>query len=346
MRILIVKMSALGDVVHALPVLDYLQKAVPGAEIDWIVEESFQQILVGHPALTTILPVRFKSWRTQPFAAATRQDIAVLYATVRNRAYDLVLDLQGNIKSGLVTRLTGCPKRIGFDRGAVREFPNLLCTTQQISLREQDQHITNRSLRLASAALGQDYTSMALTGSIWTSPTDDAAAQLFLQELHSEKRFLIHNGTTWQTKLWHEAGWIQLGQRLLQQFPNATLLFSWGNPEEQAIAERIATNIGQQARVLPKLTIKGFTALIKQVDLMLGGDTGPIHIATSVGTPTVSLYRATDGRRNAPLGDNHRFVQAPLPCTTCLSKQCDKDQLCRESITPEMMMAAVTELIG
>ena len=345
MRILIVKMSALGDVVHALPVLNYLQKTVPGAEIDWVVEESFLPILSGNPALAHIHPVRFKAWRKQPFSDATRQEIFKLWSTLRNQSYDLVLDLQGNIKSGLVTRLTGCPQRIGFDRNAVRELPNIFCTTRQIPLRDQDQHITNRSLRLVSASLGLDYSGSEIHGGIWTSTEDDAAAQTFLKGLDADRFFLIHNGTTWKTKLWHEAGWIQLGQLLLQQFPKATVLLYWGNAEEQAVVERIATGIGPQARLLPKLSIKGFTALIKQVDLMLGGDTGPIHIAASVGTPTVSLYRATDGQRNAPLGDQHRLVQAPLPCTTCLRKECERDQLCRESITPEMLMAAVHELI-
>ncbi len=344
MRILIVKMSALGDVVHALPVLDYLQTTVPGAEVDWVVEESFLPILTGNPALAQIHPVRFKAWRKQPFSETTRQEIFRLWSTVRSRGYDLVLDLQGNIKSGLVTRLTGCPQRIGFDRTAVRELPNIFCTTRQVSLRDQDQHITNRSLRLVSAALDDDYSGREFHGTIQTSPDDDTAAETFLKGLGADRFFLIHNGTTWKTKLWHEAGWIQVGRQLIQQFPTSSILLSWGNAEELAVAERIAAAIGHQAHILPKLTIKGFTALIKQVNLMLGGDTGPIHIAASVGTPTVSLYRATNGNRNAPLGRRHRFIQAPLPCTTCLLKQCDKDQACRESITPEMLMPAILEL--
>jgi heptosyltransferase I len=345
MRVLIVKMSALGDIVHALPVLDYLHQTVKGIEIDWVVEESFKDLLTGNPLISYLHTVQFKSWRKQPLAPETWREMGQIRSALQSRAYDLVFDLQGNIKSGSVAWLTGCPRRYGFDADGVREGLNVYCTTNQIPLRRQDHHITDRSLRMVSVPFGKDYGGAQYSANIWTSPEDDAAAELFLATLADGLVFLVHHGTTWQTKHWHEEGWITLGQLLMKEFPEATMLLSWGGESEQKTAQRIAAGIGQQARLLPRLTLKGFAAMLKKVDLVLGGDTGPIHMAAAVGTPTVSLFRVTDGKRNGPRGELNRVVQSPLPCTCCLKKECDKDLECRQSITADMMFQQCLALL-
>jgi heptosyltransferase-1 len=156
---------------------------------------------------------------------------------------------------------------------------------------------------------------------------------------------LFHNGTTWTTKLWHAEGWKQLADALLLRYPQATILLSWGNAEEHALAEEIASHIGSRAVVLGKMSLKQFVAVLKRVDLVVGGDTGPIHLAAAVGTPTVSFYRCTDGLLNGPLGKDHMIVQSPLPCTRCLRKICDRDEECRRSIAVDMVMDAVITVV-
>lgn len=346
MRVLIVKMSALGDVIHALPVLDYLTETVKGIEIDWVVEEAFKEILTGNPLISRLHLARFKAWRKTPFSPATLREVNELRGALKEREYDIVFDLQGNIKSGIVTRLTGSRRRYGFDRDGVRESLNLYCTTNRIPLRREDLHVTDRSLRVVSVPFGKNYQGLALHTDIHTSPEEDEAAEVFLATLSDGLAFVLHHGTTWETKLWHREGWIELGKGLLDQYPDATILLSWSGDKEHRGAAEIAAGIGRQARVLPKLTLKGFSALLKKVDLVVGGDTGPIHIAAAVGTPTVSLYRATDGQRNAPRGEHHRLVQSPLSCTKCLRRDCAKDDECRRSIRVEAMLEACRESLG
>jgi len=193
--------------------------------------------------------------------------------------------------------------------------------------------------------LGKDYAGIRLTSEITTSAADDQAAEIFLATLLDGLVFLFHPGTTWKTKLWDEKGWIELGKALTESFPDATILLSFGGEMERLSAERIATGIGRHTKLLPQLSIKGFAALIKKVDIMFGGDTGPIHIAAAVGTPTISFYRSTDGRRNGPRGDMHRIIQSPLPCAKCLNRECDKDAACRESIKVNDMFSAAVELL-
>jgi lipopolysaccharide heptosyltransferase I len=344
LKVLIVKVSALGDVIHALPVLDFLHQVSPGIEIDWIVEKGNREILEGNPLIRKLHLVNTRAWRRKLLSIGTWREIGAVRKELLSAHYDIAFDLQGNFKSGLITWLSGTSRRYGFDRDAVREQPNLLFTTNQVPLRRQDSHITARSLRIVSVPFGKDYQGLVLHTDIHTSVEDNAEAEALIATLADGLVFLFHNGTTWKTKLWHEEGWIRLGKMAQDRFPDSTILLSWGNESERSVAERIAAGIGTNVRILPRLSLKGLCAVLKKVDLLVGGDTGPVHLAAAVGTPTVSFYRATDAKRNGPRGDLHVLIQSPLNCRACLRKECDRDHECRGSITPEAIMTGIEGL--
>ena len=346
MRVLIIKASALGDIIHALPILDYLQQVKPGIEVDWVVEEPFREILEGHPQLSQLHLVRTKAWRKAPLAARTLQEIARLRTALQERQYDLVFDIQGNVKSGLIAWLTGAADRIGFSREIVRETPNLFFTTRQIPLRRQDYHVTDKYLRLVSVPFGRDFSDMTLTTTIATGPEDDAAADALMLTLGDGLAFLFHCGTSWKTKLWSEEGWIELGGEILATFPDASILLTWGSEEERQTAMAVAQGIGAGARVLDRYPLKGLAAVMKRVDLVVAPDTGPLHIAAAVGTPTVSFFRATDGKLTGPRGAQHVVIQSPLSCARCSQKECSRDRECRESIRVSAMLQAIRKSMG
>ena len=150
MKVLIVKTSALGDVVHALPVLAWIKSADPAMEIDWLVEEGFAPLLDGHPLLRRVHRIATRSWRLKGWPAAAREGLRTI-GLLRREEYDIVLDLQGNSKSGLFTLLSGAPLRYGFNGKAVREWPNLLATNRWVPLSAVDHHISERSLAIARA---------------------------------------------------------------------------------------------------------------------------------------------------------------------------------------------------
>jgi heptosyltransferase-1 len=345
MKVLIVKLSALGDIIHALPILAYLHQVSPGIEIDWIAEENNRSLLEGNPLIKEVHLTRTKKWRKSPFSPETCREIGNLKRKLKQREYDIAFDIQGNIKSGIISALSGAERRFGFDRKGVREWPNLLFTTNQVPLRRTDFHISARSLRVVSIPFGKDYQGMSLATDIATGPEEDAAAEAYLATLADDLVFLFHPGTTWETKLWHEKGWIDLGKLILERFREATILLSWGNEKERVVVENIITGIGRNARPLPGLSLKGFAAFLKKVDLVVGGDTGPVHLAAAVGTPTVSFYRATDAKRNGPQGGNHVLIQSPMHCRACLRKECDKDSVCRETIKAEALMKGIEKIL-
>lgn len=341
MRILIIKTSSLGDIIHALPVLDYLHQVAPTAKVDWVVEEQFADLLSGNPLLANLRLIRTRAWRRQPFSAATLREVRTLWRELREQYYDLVFDIQGNLKSGLIAWATGCGQRLGFAREHLQESVNTLFTTRKIPMRKQDNYSSGRCLRIVSIPFGRDYHGMELHSDIQTPPATDAVAEQLIRDCGNGPVFLFHCGTTWQTKFWSEEGWCRLGRSISAAYGDATMLLSWGNDNEQDMADRIAANIGPKARLLEKLSIKGIAAVIKKVDVVIGGDTGLIHLAAAVGTPTVSYYRASDGNISGPRGSDHVIVQSPLPCSRCQRTKCDKDAECRSSITPEAIFSGI-----
>lgn len=346
MRVLIVKMSAMGDIIHALPVLDYLHQVSPGIEVDWVVEEPFRDLLDGNPLVSRVHVVRTKVWRKHPLARETRREIARLKDDLQERNYDLLFDIQGNLKSGLVSWLSGVGQRIGFAREELQESVNLLFTNRQVPLRPQDRHITDQYLRLVSVPFGCDFREMRLATDIQTALEDDAAASALIATLADGLVFLFHYGTTWQTKFWSESGWIALGKAVLERYPESTILLSWGSDAERKTVTGLAAAIGSGARVIDRYPLKGLVALLKKVDLVVGGDTGPVHLAAAVGTPTVSFYRASDGKRSGPRGKGDVIVQSPLHCARCFRTACDRDAECRASITVEALMKGIESVLG
>lgn len=341
MKILIVKASALGDVIHALPVLPYLKSVDPEVEIDWLVEEGFAPLLEGHPLLNCVYRLQTKSWRKAGMATAISKAFRVI-AELRKQHYDLVLDLQGNSKSGLFTLFSGSRKRFGFDRNGVREWPNLLATNHKVSLKGEP-HITDRSLAIAQAACPAG-TEIATSGPL---PVDAAAREMVaaqLQQLHPGSPLLVfHYGTTWSTKLWSKGCWRTLTERLVED--GLRPVFTWGSDWEREAVEEITAGLEEQVVIWPRGSLKEFVALIDAADLVIGGDTGPVHIAAAVGTPTISLFRVTDSHRNGPRGENHIRLQSPLDCSPCLRKECPRDRECGESISFGLVYQTLQRLL-
>ena len=343
MKILIVKVSALGDVVHALPVLAYLKSVDPRVEIDWLVEQPFAPVLEGHPLIRRVYTLATKSWRKAGGSAPVTGVVRVIRA-LRREKYDLVLDLQGNSKSGLFTLTSGAPIRVGFARDGVREWPNLLATNRRVVLTPDDHHVAARALALARAGL-PGGTENRQAGPL---PVDFAALSrienvLIEQGLQDGPLVVLHYGTTWTTKLWSLASWQQLSATLAVE--GLRPILTWGNAKEHAAACAIAEAGGGSAVIWPRGSLVDLIALLSRVDLVVGADTGPVHIAAAVDTPTVSIYRVTDARRNGPRGDRHICLQVPMDCSPCLRKSCERDAECGESIPSSIVLEAIHTLL-
>lgn len=325
--------------------LDYLRQVSAGIEIDWVVEEPFLPVLEHNPHIARIHLIRTKKWRTAPFSRETLHDLKALYTALRGRSYDLVFDIQGNLKSGLIAWLSGAETRVGFSREVLQEKVNSLFTTRRIPFRAIDKNVTDRYLRVISVLFGRDYRDMGLSGTIVSSPEDETAADHYMASLPDGLVFVFQIGTTWNTKLWYPEGWSELARRIIARYPGSTILINWGSPDEKALAEQIISEVGGSVQLLPWLRIRALIPLLQRVNLVIGGDTGPVYLAAAVGTPTVSYYRATSAATYAPCGTQHRAVQAAMECSACYRTSCDRDRECRTSISVNALFEAVVQLI-
>jgi heptosyltransferase-1 len=346
-RLLVVKLSALGDVAHALPVIDYLGKAAPGARIDWVVDRRFAPLLEGNPGLRRVVSLDLKRWKREWAAGDARREAASAVEELRQGEYDAAFDLQGNAKSGVVTRLSGAPLRFGFDRHGVRESPNLLFTNRKVALLPEDRHISQKLLRVVSAPFGGGFDLSALRTRIATTEEQERLAARVVRDAFpgATPVVVVHAGTTWRTKRMDPAFWADAVRILRKRFPRMGTLLSWGGEEERREAEEIRGIAGPGVELLPRLALKELAAVYRRCGFLMAPDTGPLHIAAAAGCRTVSVFRVTDGNRNAPYGPGHRFLQAPMPCTACLRKRCERDAECRRSVSPEALAEAIAGLI-
>ncbi|MEA2108644.1 MAG: lipopolysaccharide heptosyltransferase I, partial [Pseudomonadota bacterium] len=300
MKVLMIKVSALGDIIHALPVASYLKSCPQIRKIHWLLEEQFSPLLVNQPLIDKIQLINTKKWRQQGIIASIKGIINTI-SRLRREKYDLVLDLQGNSKSGIFTRFSGAPLRFGFDAQNVREWPNLLATNRKITPGKSATHIIDKNLALATSAFPESPPP-PLQGPLQADLHYLNQVEKKLSAIRKEKGPLIifHYGTTWETKLWSIESWIELSRSLWKTRAIPPLL-TWGNEEELDAVKRIASACPHTI-IWPRGNLEELMALLKIADLVVGGDTGPIHIAAALGTPTISYYRGTDHRRNGPRG--------------------------------------------
>jgi heptosyltransferase-1 len=350
LRILIVKISAFGDVIHALPILPVIKSINPGAKLFWAVDGQFRELLEDNPHLEGILPLPIRKWKKR-FSGGDAGELINLIRGMRGHRFDVSIDIQGNAKSGMVSLLSGARNRYGFNRQGVRELPNLLFTNRKVPLEEGDGHIFQKIMRVVAGALGVQGEKDQLYPSLFFPEglREDVGEKVGIDP--GRINIAIHHGTSWETKKLSREKWVSIVSALLGEFGHHRLAvyFTWGDEEEMQVAgdiiDRIRAGKDIAVRMAPSLTIKELAALFSLTALTIGPDTGPLHLAAASGTKTLSFYRVTRGERNAPLGPSHRYIQASVDCTGCLKKECEDASLCEESITVEAFVEKARELL-
>ena len=346
MRVLIIKSSPLAGVLHALPVLDFLHKISPGIEVDWVVEEDLCDLLAGNPLISKLHLLRTGTWRNHPVSVTTWKEIFSIRASLRGTSYKFVFDLQGDLQSGLVSWLSGATERLGFAEEALLDRQNLHFSTRQIPIRRQDKHLSDKCLRLVSVPFGKEYSGMKLQTFIATAAEDDSEAEALMSTLGEGLVFLFSCGAPFQTMVWNNEGWIALGKSLISKYADSTVLLSCDDEMERQKVIEIARAIGSGARVIDNYPLNKLAAILKKVDLVVGGDNDLIQMSNAVNSPTVSFYRSTLGSKSGPRGENHGIIQSPLPCAGCCLHECKRDLECRESISGELIMRSIDKILA
>ncbi|QFH69286.1 lipopolysaccharide heptosyltransferase RfaC [Enterobacter sp. E76] len=299
MRVLIVKTSSMGDVLHTLPALTDAMQAIPGIRFDWVVEEGFVQIPGWHPAVDRVIPVAIRRWRKAWFSSdirAERETFRKLLTAVR---YDAVIDAQGLVKSAaLVTRLAQGIKH-GMDWNSAREPLASLFYNRRHAVAKQ-QHAVERTRELFAKSLG--YTRPSQTG-------DYAIAQHFLADTQNQPPYLVFlHATTRDDKHWPEAQWRELIH--LMAGTGLKIKLPWGAPHEEARALRLAEGF-DNVEVLPRLSLEQVANVLASASGVVSVDTGLSHLTAALDRPNITLYGPTDPGLIGGYGKN-QFICRPV----------------------------------
>jgi lipopolysaccharide heptosyltransferase I len=326
-KILIIKPSSLGDIIHALPALSIIRKSFPASYLAWLVSDPFKGLLEGHPYLDEIIsfPRHFFLQKGLPFLKE-----------LRSRQFDIVIDLQGLLRSALIGFLCRAEERIGFREG--REFSPLFYT-RPITIGRHILHAVDRNMQLASSISGgifeADFT-------FNLSPRAVKKVEGKLKELKIEGEIIALNpATRWPSKRWKEDNWAKIAEALA----NEGNIFFLAGPGEEELIEGIRKLMKKNSFSLAgQLSLQELAVFLSRSRLLVTVDSGPMHLAAAMHIPLVALFGPTDPARCGPYGHSRSVIKSSLDCTGCYRFHCRSNK-CMNDIAPGQVLAKAVEIL-
>jgi heptosyltransferase-1 len=351
-KILLIKLSALGDVVHTIPVLNKLRRRYPAARLDWLVTPGIGELLAHNPAISNVVEFardeRSAPWRAKPYVSAAR-----LVAQLRATEYDLVIDLQGQLRSAFFAFTSGAPVRIGFDRPRAgvwktlsRKIPDearkhawqgareasWLAYTDHIAVPTLDVHPVERYLTLGPM-LGLDDGVADFSFPIPQEAHARIDALVDYYDIGKAKIAVLAPGTVWQTKEWRRDGFAEVARHFRQQGFAVTLI---GSDHERALCDEVVKLAPGAINLAGETTLSELAALIARATICVTNDSGPMHLAVALGRPVVSVFGPTDPVWAGPYQRDGAVVRAGLPCSPCylrLLSRCPHNHDCMTKVS-------------
>lgn len=330
-RILIIKPSSLGDIIHGLPILKAFRDKWPEAKISWLIKDIYTGIFDGNTYIDELILFKKNSLTTAIMAFRKR---------LREGRFNIAVDMQGLFRSGLIAYLSGAIVRVGF-RDA-RELAPLFYTHKVDAPRNL--HAVDRNLKLA-ASLGCEIQEIKFPLKVSQEALNEVSEFLKKNQLNTGYPLVtLVPGGRWEKKRWPAHSFSRLGDLLSQEL-NASILFIGNNEEKRLINDiRRAMKISSTEAI--DFPLQKLTALLSRSDVVVTNDSGPIHIAAATGTPVVALFGPTDPGRTGPYTKKHLIIRKDMECIPCFRKRCIYDSfVCMESITPEEVLEGVKRIL-
>jgi lipopolysaccharide heptosyltransferase I len=294
MKILIVKLSSIGDVIHALPALAAIRANLPDAEISWVVESRSASVLRGNQLIDNLIEVDTRSLRGGKVIEEILLDISRQVKGLRKFSFDIALDFQGLLKSAVIAKLSKAPVRFGFSKENLREPASRFLYTDTVRV-EPETHVIRQNQSLVHGALKIPVPKTDFEFPIFTSDEDKAEAERITGNAGANFAILNPAGG-WVTKLWHAEKFGQLADRLWEECGLVSIIAT--GPGETALAEEVLRSSRSGKALLTEPSLKGFYELAKRTRVYVGGDTGPTHLAVAAGAPIVGIFGPTEWWRN------------------------------------------------
>ena len=348
MNILIVKLSAIGDVIHTLPALNAIRAHYPRARITWLVETAAADLVIGHRSLDRVIVSHRKRWIRELNGKGRRQAMAEIrnfWHELRDTTYDIIIDFQGLLKSALPVWLARGKRKIGFDRGMQHQEHSYLFYSERIPPVDMEVHALTRGLMLLNAI---GIATPSVLYDIPVSEKDHARVKSLLGSHGTDGArplVAINPVALWETKLWLNDRFAVLADRLVTEH-GADVVFTGGPGDRRTIAEIREMMTAPAADLSGRTTLTMLAALYQRASLLVTTDTGPMHLAAAVDTPVVALFGPTAPWRTGPFGDGHCVIRTAPSCSPCFKRSCDVHQCrCMKDISVAMVVKAVEQTL-
>ena len=337
MNILIVKLSAIGDVIHALPVSYALRKKYPTAHITWVVEPTAYEIVKHNPCVDEVILFQKKAFKT---FKGFRENFKPFYKLLHQRKYDISIDLQGLFKSMAVVLTANAKKKIGYVD--MREGSNLI--SKAIKGPHFNGHIVDRYLDTVKY-LGCDTDNIIFPLKNTAEEIDYVNNLLMDNKINDNTPFIVFAvGTNWVNKCWSTKNFAILSD-LLSEHSIKTVLIGFGKNDEQKALEITRQNTSNNiVNLVGKTSLMQTAALIKKAKAIVGGDTGNLHLAAALNIPAIMLMGPTDPNRNGPYKQIHNVILAGHDCDGCWKRTCRKNIDCLSTITPNLVLKKILKI--
>jgi lipopolysaccharide heptosyltransferase I len=324
-KILVVKPSSLGDVVHSLPFLNVLRETFPKSEIHWVIAKGLEDLLTGHPMINKIWIINKDTWKKLSHIRDSLYEIRILLKGLKEERYDIVVDLQGLLRSGIITAFTAAPLRVGFQEA--REGSRFFYTHRVKG--GKGIHAVDRYLKIA-AFLGCDITEVC-----FPLPLFADSSLVTRYSLPTNNYAVIAPGARWETKKWPPEKFGELTSCL----PVQTVIV--GSKGDEAIAEEVvALSKGKAMSLAGKTNLRELIEIIRGAQVFVSNDSGPMHIAAALGVTVFAIFGPTDPERTGPYGKGHTVIREDISCAPCFKRSCD-DLKCMENLSAEKVLEAM-----
>jgi heptosyltransferase-1 len=326
-KCLIVKTSSLGDVIQTFPVVNYLSTRFPNIQIDWVVEDFCAELVQHHPAVAKAHIVRTRQWRRSWISHKTLNDIKSVRNALQEKKYDCIFDLQGNIKSGLITSLARGKHKVGFGWKTVPEWPNILFTGERFNP-SAGKNIREDYLFLVQSFL-QDNIPYVDSGTLLQLSREQQDALHSLWNTFPQKipKIMVCPGSAWKNKQLSETTLIEFLQRI-HAVSGCYFLFIWGSPTEHALVQQLQNSLGKNASILEKLPLPMLQNLMSRMQQVISMDSLPLHLAGSAAVSTFSIFGASSAKKYQPMGSSHHAFQGTCPYGRIFEKRCPLLRTC------------------
>lgn len=329
-KILVVKPSSFGDIIHSLPFLYSLRKRHPDAEIHWVVARGLEGLLEDHPMISRTWIVEMSAWKKPSRIPETIAELRSLFRSLKQEGYDLAIDLQGLLRSAVITLFSGAPVRAGFSDA--RELSPLLYNLKVPGGRNL--HAVDRYLKLASLVSADTEVSHSADKVRFPLP------ELKSIDLPAETYYIVVPGARWENKRWPVEYFIDV----INSLPYKAVIT--GTKEDIGLAERIVSETGDRSiNMTGKTGIKELISYVKGASFLLSNDTGTMHLGAALSVPVFAVFGPTDDALTGPYGEKKKVFRAELECSPCFKRSCRTTE-CMNELYPDPVIDAIKEEIA